>query len=86
VAYTWDYMHDGIRAKVMALPREAGLAFLELMAAAELNPWGVNLRPGETRDRNMPNVPFGPGARGMVAYLIDEAGQMLLVTDVVWSG
>ena len=79
-------MHDGVRAKVAGLPREAGLAFLELMAAAELNPWGVNLRPGEVRDRNMPNVPFGPGGCGMVAYLIVEADLLLLVTDVAWTG
>ena len=77
-------MHDGVRAKVADLPREAAIAFLELMAAAELNPWGVNLRPGQVRDRNMPNVPFGPDSQGMAAYLIDERGQMLLVTDVTW--
>jgi hypothetical protein len=86
VAYTWDYMHPGVRAKAAALPREAGLAFLEFMDAAELNPWGVNLRPGEVRELNMPNVPFGPGSRGMVSYLIDEVDQLLLVTDVTWAG
>jgi hypothetical protein len=82
VVYSWDFMHGGVRLKAAGLPREAGLAFLEFMAAAELNPWGVNLRPGETRTLNMPNVPFG--ASGMVSYLIVESDRLLLVTDVTW--
>lgn len=86
MVYAWDFMHDEVRLKAAGLPREAGLAFLEFMAAAELNPWGVNLRPGETRTLNMPNVPFGPGGRGMVSYLIVESDRLLLITDVAWVG
>ena len=84
--YTWEYMGVRQREQAASLPVEAAVAFLEFMAAACLNPWGVNLRPGEVRERNMPNVHFGPGGRGMVSFLIYETGRKLLVTDVTWAG
>lgn len=84
--YTWDYMSDVQRQQAASLPVEGLIAFMEFMAAACLNPWGVNLRPGETRERNMPNVHFGSGSRGIVSYLIYEYDRKLLVTEVTWAG
>lgn len=86
MAYAWDFMNDEVKRRAATMPREGALAFLELMAAAELNPWGIGLRPGERRELNMPNVPFGPAAQGIVTYLIDDFDLMLWVTDVTWAG
>lgn len=81
----WDYWGDEARAQAAALPVDGALAFMEFMVAACLAPWEVNLRPGEVRDRNMPDVWFADG-RGIVTYLIAPRDDLLVVTKVIWFG
>jgi hypothetical protein len=81
VVYTWDYMHDQAREQAAALPIEGVMALLEFMAAAVLNPWGINLRPGEVRT-SMPTVAFGDG--GMVSFVILDEQRELVITKITW--
>ena len=83
--YTWGYITPGVAVAAGSLPREGMLALIEFMAAAELNPGGVGDPPGGRWPRNMPSVPFGPGDRGIVTYLIRDEDRMLLVTQVSWA-
>lgn len=82
MAYTWDYMNDQARAEADGLPIDGVVALLELMAAMELDPWGVSgADPGGP---NMPDVAFG--AAGMVSLLILDESREVLVTKVQWAG
>lgn len=86
MVYAWDFMIDEVRTRAATMPIEGARAFLEVMAAAELNPWELGLAPDEKRTGNMPTVHFGPRGEGMVTYLIYEPDRQLLVTDVTWIG
>lgn len=82
MSYTWDYVNDQARAEAAALPIEGVVALLELMAAVQLDPWGVaRADPGGP---NMPPVPFG--ASGMVSLLILDDSREVLITKVQWAG
>lgn len=83
--YEWGYLTDVQRAAVNGLPVEGALAFMELMAAVVLDPWGVAGRDPE-RGGNMPNVPFGPGGVGQVSLLILDGPRRVWVTQVTWGG
>jgi hypothetical protein len=75
---------EDLERAARGLPIEALPALMEFMAAACLNPWGIGLRPGEVRERNMPEVVFGQDGQGIVSFLIDEEGRELLITQVAW--
>jgi hypothetical protein len=83
VAYTWDFLHDLAREQVDTLPFEGALAFMELMAAAELDPWGV--ARADPDGPNMPNVVFGPNGEGQVALLILDGPHKVWITQVTWA-
>lgn len=82
MAYRWQYVNEQARAEADGLPFEGALALLELLAAAELDPWGVaGAEPGA---RNMPDVAFG--AAGLVTLLILDGPREIWITKVQWAG
>jgi hypothetical protein len=76
---------ESVAALLDGLPTEALLALQELMAAVELDPWGVAGRDPD-RDGNMPNVAFGPRGQGQVSLLILDGPRQVWVTQVQWAG
>jgi hypothetical protein len=74
-------MHDQARDQADALPPAGAIALMEFMAAAVLNPWGINLRPGEVRT-SMPTMTFGDG--GMVSFVVLDRQRELVITEITW--
>ena len=74
------------QTQIDALPAQAWTSFAEVRVVLEVAPWN-----GDSLNEDNPVAPvrtlsFGPGFRGMITYLILEAGRRVDVLDVVWLG
>lgn len=77
---------DQVDDQIARLPREALAAFAEVRAVLEVAPWS-----GESINDANPNAPvrswtFGPDARGVIYYLVQERDRLVDLLDVLWAG
>lgn len=84
--YRWEFNDPLVRAVFDALPRAAQRGLVELMDAMVLVDPMEYRRAADERPGNLRTLHFDPGGAGLVAVLILERDDLVVVEQIGWTG
>ena len=78
--------YDEAQDQIVALPQEALKDYFDILDVLKLVPWNGGPYNEQNPDGSMRVWIFGPGAYGIITYLILEDQQFVDVIEVLWLG